>query len=146
MCIRDRYLYIKFPTPNGVGVVRGNQKEARSCYEIALQDRKKAQATPVMMVAQGSSNSPADTSLDPREDALQSGTPGEETVAIPLNEDDPSKVVCVGSSLRNVFRADLICLLTEYQDVFAWSHQDMPGIDPSAVSYTHLTLPTILRV
>jgi hypothetical protein len=30
------HLYIKFPTDEGVGVVKGNQKAARDCYNISL--------------------------------------------------------------------------------------------------------------
>ena len=88
-----------------------------------------------MMIAQDSPNSSTDHSLDPRENALQLETPGEDTVAIHLTQDDPSKVVYMGSSLKTAFRDELIRLLTEYQDVFAWSHKDMPGIDPNIIAH-----------
>ena len=28
---------------------------------------------------------------------------------------------------------DLICLVREYIDVFAWNYEDMPGLDPQVV-------------
>ena len=35
------HLLMKFPTPNGVGKVRGNQEEARRCYKQAVRSASK---------------------------------------------------------------------------------------------------------
>ena len=37
------------------------------------------------------------------------------------------KEVKVGTGMTTPIRQGLIILLEEYQDVFAWSYQDMPG-------------------
>ena len=72
--------------------------------------------------------------LDPREPAMeQHGEPMEELVEIPLFEDDPSKTWKIGSSLTGQLRTDLIDFLRNHPSVFAWSHEDMPGIDPEVI-------------
>ena len=39
----------------------------------------------------------------------------------------------IGTTLSPVTREKLIELLREYSDVFAWSYQDMPGLDTDVV-------------
>ncbi|PKI49567.1 hypothetical protein CRG98_030041 [Punica granatum] len=41
----------------------------------------------------------------------------------------------IGTGLDPVQRARMIDFLTEYQEVFAWSYADMPGLDPSIVKH-----------
>ena len=43
-------------------------------------------------------------------------------------EEDP-KEVKIGASLHPDVKRRLIELLKEYVDIFAWSYQDMPGLD-----------------
>ena len=59
----------------------------------------------------------------------------EELVQIVLDLHDPDRVVSIGSLLEPDLQTDLIRFLRQNQDVFAWSHQDMPGIDPQVMSY-----------
>ena len=63
----------------------------------------------------------------------QHGELMEELVEIPLFEDDPSKTCKIGSSLTRQLRTDLIDFLCDHRDVFASSHEDMPGIDPKVI-------------
>ena len=41
----------------------------------------------------------------------------------------------VGADLEGRIKKDLICFLRKSIDVFAWSHEDMPGIDPSVITH-----------
>jgi len=43
------------------------------------------------------------------------------------------KKVKVGTCMSANIREELIALLHEYQDIFAWSYQDIPGLDPKIV-------------
>ncbi|KAL5546702.1 hypothetical protein UlMin_006389 [Ulmus minor] len=52
---------------------------------------------------------------------------------VPLFDDEPGKTCKIGSALTGQFKEDLITFLREHRDVFAWSHEDMPGIDPSII-------------
>ncbi|KAL5552836.1 hypothetical protein UlMin_040237 [Ulmus minor] len=72
--------------------------------------------------------------LDPREPvAEQHGEPVEELTEVPLFDDEPEKTCKIGSALTGQFKEDLIIFLREHRDVFAWSHEDMPGIDPNVI-------------
>ncbi|KAL5541984.1 hypothetical protein UlMin_009694 [Ulmus minor] len=52
---------------------------------------------------------------------------------VPLFDDEPEKTCKIGSALTRQFKEDLIIFLREHRDVFAWSHEDMPGIDPNVI-------------
>ena len=59
--------------------------------------------------------------------------PTEALEDIPLDENDPGKSNRIGADLEGEIKKDLIRFLKENIDVFAWSHEDMPGIDPSVI-------------
>src|ERR1051325_12048035 len=59
--------------------------------------------------------------------------------AINLGSKEDKKEVNIGASLDSSVKSKLIDLLKEYVDVFAWSYQDMPGLDTSIVEH-HLPL------
>jgi hypothetical protein len=46
---------------------------------------------------------------------------------------DPGKKVRIVSQLPQLVKEDLVAFLRRNSDVFAWSHEDMPGIDPSVI-------------
>jgi hypothetical protein len=46
---------------------------------------------------------------------------------------DSGKKVYIGSQLPHLVKEDLVAFLRRNSDVFAWSHEDMPGIDPSVI-------------
>jgi hypothetical protein len=46
---------------------------------------------------------------------------------------DPRKKVRIDSQLPQLVKEDLVAFLRRNSDVFAWSHEDMPGIDPSVI-------------
>ncbi|KAL5538565.1 hypothetical protein UlMin_045432 [Ulmus minor] len=72
--------------------------------------------------------------LDPREPvAEQHGEPVEKLTEVPLFDDEPEKTCKIGSVLTGQFKEDLVTFLREHRDVFAWSHEDMPGIDPDVI-------------
>ncbi|PKI40429.1 hypothetical protein CRG98_039180, partial [Punica granatum] len=62
------------------------------------------------------------TSLEPKEE-INVGT-----------KEEP-RVLKIGTSLDPTQRVRMIDFLTRYQEVFAWSYADMPGLDPSIVKH-----------
>ncbi|XP_034693824.1 uncharacterized protein LOC117920420 [Vitis riparia] len=54
---------------------------------------------------------------------------------------DQLRKIRIGSSLSPDERSRLIDLLRSYLDVFAWSYEDMPGLDPSIVQHHLPILP-----
>ncbi|XP_074347111.1 uncharacterized protein LOC141685934 [Apium graveolens] len=55
--------------------------------------------------------------------------PAEETISVPVDKDDPSKVLKVGSKPSYETRERLTHFLIKNLDVFAWIHSDMVEID-----------------
>jgi len=52
-----------------------------------------------------------------------------------LGEDGEEKHVKIGTSITKEMQERLCSLLREFKDVFAWSYQDMPGLDPDIVQH-----------
>ena len=65
--------------------------------------------------------------------------PTEALEDISLDENYPRKSTRIGADLEGKIKKDLIRFLRENIDVFAWSHEDMPGIDPSVITH-HLNI------
>ncbi|KAI3758462.1 hypothetical protein L6452_06025 [Arctium lappa] len=55
--------------------------------------------------------------------------------AVVLNQDKPDQMVYIGSTLDPSFKKQLISFLQDHYDCFAWTHEDMVGIDPSIISH-----------
>ncbi|XP_038679469.1 uncharacterized protein LOC119980745, partial [Tripterygium wilfordii] len=66
----------------------------------------------------------------------------EVTEVVNLGTEMEKKEVKVGAAFEGENKKKLIDLLHNYQDVFAWSYQDMPGLDTSIVVHK---LPLILE-
>nr|XP_025678202.1 uncharacterized protein LOC112778047 [Arachis hypogaea] len=49
--------------------------------------------------------------------------------------DDPTKFTFVGTSLKNEEKEKLIRFLRQNADLFAWTSEDMSGIDPSVITH-----------
>ena len=60
---------------------------------------------------------------------------------IPLDKINPEKFTKIGTSMEMKMKQDLVHFLKKSMDVFAWSHEDMPSIDPSVVTH-HLNVYT----
>lgn len=52
-----------------------------------------------------------------------------------MKHDDPRKTKKIKSSLSQEMRDGLVECLQSHRDVFAWSHKNIPGIDPGIACY-----------
>ena len=59
----------------------------------------------------------------------------EEIQLVNLGSDDEPKAVQIGNTLTSKEKDELISLLKEFLEVFAWSYKDMPGIDMDIVQH-----------
>ncbi|KAK0595554.1 hypothetical protein LWI29_007808 [Acer saccharum] len=82
---------------------------------------------------------PKDFELDPREEPED--REDELTQEVALDPEDPGRTVKVGASLSVHVKTLLVTLLRNYKDVFAWSHEDMLGVDPKVISHHLSTNP-----
>ena len=107
---------IKFPTNYGAGKLRGNQVVARECY-IAMLKMDGHQQT-----------------MCTREQRAIA-EPIEELKEVTLDNLRPEQTTRIGTLASWPVRQALTAFLRDNQDMFAWSHEDRPGIDPSVIVY-----------
>ena len=54
---------------------------------------------------------------------------------VPLEEGNPEKFTRIETNMEEKTKQDLVQFLRENIDVFAWSHEDMLGIDPGVITH-----------
>jgi len=59
----------------------------------------------------------------------------EDIELINLGEKGEEKKVKIGTTMTKETRERLYALLREFRDIFAWSYQDMPALDPDIVQH-----------
>jgi hypothetical protein len=59
--------------------------------------------------------------------------PSEELNTVILEEECPEKTTRIGTNLPLPMNESIVQFLKDNKDVFAWSHKDMLGIDPSII-------------
>ena len=112
--ISTYHLMIKFPTEYGIGELRGDQVAARECY-VAMLEMEDQQQT----LCIGEQRTIAE--------------PVEELEEVMLDESRPGRTTRMGTLASPMVRQDLANFLRRNQDIFAWSHEDMPRIDLSVI-------------
>lgn len=115
---------MKFPTPQGVAVVRGDQFAAKECMRIAL--KGKSVDSGVLSIQQDEESSPRGT---PKDRKLEEGISSNEAPVADITEEVenivldprfPDRTVQVGATLPLEVKTRVIQLLRQYQQVFAW--------------------------
>ena len=114
---------INFPTEYGIGELRGDQVAARECY-IAMLETEDHQQTMCI----GEQRTMAE--------------PVKELEEITLDESRPERMTRMGTLASPLICQALVAFLRMNQDVFAWSHEDMPRIDPSVIVHRLNVNPT----
>ena len=110
------HLSVKFPIKYEVEQVQGVQLVARECYLAML-----AMDEHVQMM-----------NIEERRVTTELTEVLED---IPLDDGDPKKFTKIETSMEKETKQDLIQFLRKSIDVFVWSHEDMPGIDPSVITH-----------
>uniref|UniRef100_A0A2N9GA07 Uncharacterized protein n=1 Tax=Fagus sylvatica TaxID=28930 RepID=A0A2N9GA07_FAGSY len=110
------HLLVRFPTENGIGEMKGDQAMARECYLTTVNAEQVHQTLIV-------------------EERQNIAEPTEELEEIVLIEGDEKKTTRIGTSMAKEIRASVVSFLRENADVFAWSHDDMPGISTEVISH-----------
>ena len=52
-----------------------------------------------------------------------------------MEEGNLEKITRIRTSIEEKTKQDLVQFLRKSIDIFAWSHEDMPGIDPSVITH-----------
>ena len=130
------HLLMKFPTPNGVWQVRGNQEKARRCCNQAVRSASKPRQVNVVD-QRPPSEGPLDKTIDPRLSDEEATTgPIEDLVDFPIDDKESTKVLKFRKTLSEELKEAISTFLKSNLDVFAWKHSDMEGSTQS-----HVPLP-----
>nr|XP_023902021.1 uncharacterized protein LOC112013873 [Quercus suber] len=109
------HLPVKFPTEPGVGQVQGDQLAAREYY-LAILAMDEQQQT---------------MSIEERRIVVE---PIEVLEDVSLDDSNPERCTRIGADLEEEIKY-LVQFLRKNIDVFSWSHEDMPGIDPNVITH-----------
>ncbi|GKV06922.1 hypothetical protein SLEP1_g18739 [Rubroshorea leprosula] len=141
--ISQPHLYMKFPTPQGIWVLKGNQKMARACYQDTFKKVEPAAMPKTPLVTrpnqpglQAMSISDIDYRLENVEQKAELVKPVE---IVALDSDNLEKMVKIGTKLTEKERIELLQFLKANQDVFAWTIDEMPRIPAEFV--VHKLIP-----
>jgi hypothetical protein len=118
------HLLVRFPTEHGIGELKGDQATARECYFASLGPEAKHQTMKI-------------------DEGHRLVEPTEELEVIMLDDDEPSKTTSIGTKMDGTIREAMINFLKSNLDVFAWMHDDMPGIDPAKICHKLNVNPSI---
>ncbi|GKV40900.1 hypothetical protein SLEP1_g48494 [Rubroshorea leprosula] len=144
--ISQPHLCMKFPTPQEVGVLKGNQKMARACYQDTFKKVELAEAPRVSenrRSTQPGQQTMSISDIEHRPEGVeQKAEPVEPVETVLLNPDVPERTVKIGTKLTKEERAELLEFLRVNQDVFAWTTDEMPGIPAELTVHKLSTDPT----
>ena len=111
---------MKFSTPQEIGEIYGDQLLARECYQAVLASKENY----TCMVEEKRTK------------------PIEKVENVELVEGDPSKTTKVGKELQSSLKEEMVKFLKRNLDVFAWSHEDILGIDDGVIEHCLNVNPT----
>ena len=110
------HLLVHFPTEHGIKELKGDQAVTRECYFASLGLETKHQT---MAIGEGQ----------------KLVEPTKKLEVIVLDNKKPDKTTNIGTQMDGRIRKALIDFLKDNIDIFAWTHEDIPGIDPSVISH-----------
>ena len=119
------HVKVKFPTKQGVTVVRGSQQVARQCL-VAAVNRKNEQAEQKESVVE----TPSQQLQNPREGVGAGYAEQLIRVKILPNVD---RYFQVGASMTDEDKVEMLLFLMRNVDMFAWSMYKVPGVDPEFI-------------
>ncbi|XP_057755326.1 uncharacterized protein LOC130974464 [Arachis stenosperma] len=123
---------------NVIATIHSDLHKARHCYNISLKPIKRNTEVHVNSIQ---SEQPILAELDPRADFQERPVPNEDLTKVTLTE-DPTKFTFIGTSIDNKDKEKLISFLRQNTDLFAWTFEDMPGINPSVITHKLAVSPT----
>ena len=124
------HLMMKFPIKDGVGELRGDQVVAQKCYNMSLKEVIGLGFLPVSII-----NSTWEVEIK--------GEPAEELEEVVVGD---RKILKIGSQLTSKIQERVIDFLCENMETFAWTYEDMSGIDHVDIVYCLNTNPEVRLV
>ncbi|GAA0145457.1 hypothetical protein LIER_05645 [Lithospermum erythrorhizon] len=119
----------------------GDQKQARMCYQASVpplnpgttnqgsRRKRRGDSEVNTMTNREEDNSPKE------KESVKKVVPHEEVECVPFSEKGTLKTFRIDTNLDKKHTSQLIELIREFGDVFAWGTKDMPGVDPKMALY-----------
>ncbi|XP_072076539.1 uncharacterized protein [Arachis hypogaea] len=137
------HLCVKFQAQDGkIATLHSDRQQARQCYNASLKRSalgKKFQQE--VKAIHNTSEVLSLAELNPRGDTQERPQPADELQEVPLTT-KPEQVTYIGQALQGKERSELIKVLQDNADLFAWTPVDMPGIDPNIICHKLATNKT----
>nr|XP_025607235.1 uncharacterized protein LOC112698023 [Arachis hypogaea] len=128
------HLCVKFQAQDDkIATIHSDRQQARQCYNASLK-RSDVIRNQGEVHSINSSEILSLAELDPRGDIQERPQPADELHEIQLTK-VPGQVTYIGQALRGNQRSELIKLLQDNADLFAWTPADMPGISPEIICH-----------
>uniref|UniRef100_A0A2N9FDC4 Uncharacterized protein n=1 Tax=Fagus sylvatica TaxID=28930 RepID=A0A2N9FDC4_FAGSY len=118
------HLLVRFPTEQGIGEMKGDQAMARECYLTSVSADQVHQTLIV-------------------EERRNFAEPTEKLEEITLTEGNEKRRTRIGTTMPAEIRGSIVQFLRENADVFAWSHEDMPGISTEVMVHKLNVNPSV---
>ena len=110
------HLLVQFPTEHDIGELKRDQAAARECYFASLGLETRHQT---MAINEGQ----------------KLVKPTKELEVVVLDDREPEKTTNIGTKMDGRMKKALVEFLRGNIDIFVWTHEDMPGIDPSIICH-----------
>ncbi|XP_016191477.1 uncharacterized protein LOC107632294 [Arachis ipaensis] len=138
------HLCVKFISQdNKVVTIHGDQKEARQCYNASLKNEQpKHLDQQYVQAVYNSDQLHALADLDPRTNNQERPMPLDDLTKVQLAS-NKDRYTYLGNALKEAERTQLVELLRQNIDLFAWTPADMPGIDPNVICHKLAINPSI---
>ncbi|XP_071928199.1 uncharacterized protein [Coffea arabica] len=128
------HLSFKLPTSAGVAEVSSDVGAARECYLATIQAAVTPRPSP-----RSEEKRPAVLSIDcidpQKAEEPNRLEPGDEVELVVVDEAKPDQVVQVGAGLPPPLKEEMISLIKDHRDVFAWSADEVVGVPPELMTH-----------
>ncbi|KAL0444997.1 UNVERIFIED_CONTAM: Pro-Pol polyprotein [Sesamum latifolium] len=130
---------IKFPTPGGIGEVQGDPLQSRRCYVDAVRRGEKRAEMTLNKAPPNKKGKAPEEKISEATETPAKVQPAEELLNIQIIPGDPDKTTRIGSHLGEEAKKEITLCLQRNADIFAWTPQDLEGIDPQVITH-HLNI------
>ena len=124
------YLFLRIPGPQGLITTHDDQELAR---RIEYGHRPLLPSRHIHTMTQEDSKDPP--SAHPGHRYPPRPQPKGDIKLVPIHQDQPDRTIQIGADLASGQEAQLLAVLQSNLDIFAWSSQDLPGVDRSIIEH-----------